>query len=249
MSHFVQLCCRPHVIRKSCENVFLRDFLHRNYQKTFVNVFNNNLRRGCYATSTSSVITLLKSSSKREASLPPLQSLRRWQSSSSSTSQILSQKPDTNSVQPRNNLNIIKLRSWAFSVELFGNLIIRTSLSVRVTPINPHEYPAADRAFIHLMLKSRAAETKSGLKDFLQGDEVGLWQRFVRGDVLHQDATIDVSGDVVEKEMASLEDAELLWLIEVPMSYGEGLSVGKLQETHWCVLLVVELRFVPLQRR
>ncbi|XP_038061318.1 protein FAM185A-like isoform X2 [Patiria miniata] len=123
------------------------------------------------------------------------------------------------------NFHLVKLRSWAFAVEPFGSLSFKTSLSIRVMPIDPHDYPAADRAFVHLLLcsKSRDEKVKQKIESFGKGsDRNGMLERFVRCSVQYSDDVIHINGDAVDDvndTLISKEDTDYLWLVEVPMSY------------------------------
>ena len=103
---------------------------------------------------------------------------------------------------------VIKVRSWPFHLTSpFGKLIIdKTTIPTRIVPANPHDYPAGDRVFVHLLASSVTKDTKL---------EPSLFQ-----DVI---ASIDCS---LNEQGISLTHNELndttslAFLIEVPTCYG-----------------------------
>ncbi|XP_071960790.1 protein FAM185A-like [Antedon mediterranea] len=112
-----------------------------------------------------------------------------------------------------------KIRSWAFELDNpFGKLISNTSFPMRVVPLNPIEFPSADRIFVHLLLRSPIAG--DSLPDFINHTFRDSCSTDV--DYNGDDEVLAIKGDFLDNECAEefqKHSLNLGWYVEVPMSF------------------------------
>uniref|UniRef100_UPI00398E3242 protein FAM185A isoform X2 n=1 Tax=Pristiophorus japonicus TaxID=55135 RepID=UPI00398E3242 len=80
------------------------------------------------------------------------------------------------------------LRRWILLVEPFGSLKVRLPCDVTVKPLDPHGYPAADRAFVEVSSPNRG----ENLDDVLVKYDEALKQMVVSAENVSRDARIDL---------------------------------------------------------
>ncbi|XP_063953774.1 protein FAM185A-like [Lytechinus pictus] len=63
--------------------------------------------------------------------------------------------------------NVLRLKSWPFELETpFGKLLVKDfPFPTRIVPTNPHDYPAGDRVFVHLLASSVSSDMSDAALD------------------------------------------------------------------------------------
>ena len=111
-----------------------------------------------------------------------------------------------------------KLRSWSFNVNSFGKIVIqKTPFDVLVKPVSPLEYPAADKAFITLKIKTDR-EVDEELFETIANS--------LQADVEYKNDKLLVDGHFSNLQAAEVEtklknqEVSVQWHAEVPISFG-----------------------------
>ena len=132
-----------------------------------------------------------------------------------------SQKPSSHNVTYHQSNGLPanqKLGSWSFNVNSFGKIVIQnTPFDVLVKPVSPLEYPAADKAFVTLKIKS----------DTEVDDE--LFEKVansLQANVEYKDDKLLLDGHYSNLQATEVEtklknqELSVLWHAEVPISFG-----------------------------
>ncbi|GCB78754.1 hypothetical protein scyTo_0020143 [Scyliorhinus torazame] len=80
------------------------------------------------------------------------------------------------------------LKRWTLLVDPFGSLKVRLPCDVTVRPLDPHGYPAADRAFVELISPDQGANVDDVLVKYDKASK----QLVVTSDHVGSDARIDL---------------------------------------------------------
>ncbi|XP_072026593.1 protein FAM185A-like [Amphiura filiformis] len=111
-----------------------------------------------------------------------------------------------------------KLRSWSFNVDSFGKIVIQTQFNAIVKPVSPLEYPAADKAFITLTMKSK--EKDDSLFETVTNS--------LQANAGYEDEQLFVAVHFLENIVDELKkrDASVTWLAEVPISFNADIQTS-----------------------
>ncbi|XP_071484973.1 protein FAM185A-like [Diadema antillarum] len=114
--------------------------------------------------------------------------------------------------------SVTKVKSWPFELSTpFGKLMIKqTWFPTRIVPTNPHDYPAADRVFVHLLSSS---DTSLGGGATSGSEEIAQLDSKILEDVINSvQCSLDEQGiHLTHKKLADV--SSLAFIIEVPTCY------------------------------